>query len=520
MAKVLLINPVVRQEDNPKHIPYGIALLAAIADKEGHEVQIFDANGWRVDDKTLASVFEADDWDVVGIGGISTTYGYVKKLLALAERHAPRALRVLGGGLLTAIPQDIMRLMPSVNIGAVGEAFLTFPEILQKVDQKDPDWRGVKGIIWRDDEGKSHLNPPRELIPDLDALPYPAWDMLPLDIYFKNSALLYSEEVFSSRRRMDINGSFGCPYICRFCFHLGLAGDLQYEDPKNPSADVVFTHDRTYRMHSPKYLVQMAKHMRQKYGADYLLFFDENLLAINAASKNTWLPGICKEWIAQGLQPTCSRLGVPHDPEACKDGIHWGGTSHASLANPTILRMMKESGCSQLLYGYESFSARILRNVGKGATPEANERSLRLTLEAGIRPIPNQIMAFPDEFFDSLIDCVEAWDRMGIQVKPFFATAYPGTEWYNRYKEKILAQYGGDLDAYLMDLGDATKITGNICENFTPVELLGLRELMVNRDLKRIREYEKLWISLHGQPTFSEVKWAGAEKRRKLASKV
>ena len=47
MVKVLLINPVVRQEDVPKHIPYGIAQLAAIVDQAGHKVQIFDANAWR-----------------------------------------------------------------------------------------------------------------------------------------------------------------------------------------------------------------------------------------------------------------------------------------------------------------------------------------------------------------------------------------------------------------------------------------------------------------------------------------
>ena len=89
---------------------------------------------------------------------------------------------------------------------------------------------------------------------------------------------------------------------------------------------------------------------------------------------------------------------------------------------------------------------------------------------------------------------------MGIQVKPFFATPYPGSEWYYTYKDRILEQYNGDLEAFLLDLGDATKITAAICENFNAVELLGLRELMVNRDLKRIDEYERLWLRQHGKP--------------------
>ena len=62
----------------------------------------------------------------------------------------------------------------------------------------------------------------------------------------------------------------------------------------------------------------------------------------------------------------------------------------------------------------------------------------------------------------------------------------------------------GDLDAFLMDLGDATKITAVISENFNAVELLGLRELMLNRDLKRIDEYEKIWRAQHGEPVIPD----------------
>ena len=170
------------------------------------------------------------------------------------------------------------------------------------------------------------------------------------------------------------------------------------------------------------------------------------------------------------------------------------------MIKPELLNLLYESGCSQLCYGLESFSDRILKNLGKGTTAAQNDRSLKLTMEAGIRPIPNQIVGFPDEFFDSIRDSVHAWERLGIQVKPFFATPYPGSEWYYTYKDRILEQYGGDLEAFLLDLGDATKITAVISENFNAVELLGLRELMVNRDIRRVNEYEKVWRAQHGEP--------------------
>src|SRR5258706_39131 len=185
---------------------------------------------------------------------------------------------------------------------------------------------------------------------------------------------------------MDINASYGCPFICRFCFHLGTAGDLQYLPAEDGSGgqEVVFTHDRVNRWHSARYVVDMVKHVRNKYGVDFVLFLDEDVIAMDTASRHTWLPELCRLWIAEGLQPQCVRDGVPHDPEKCT-GVHWGGTSHAALIRPETLKLMKEAGCSQLLYGLESFSARVLRNVGKGATPESNERAIRITLEAGIR---------------------------------------------------------------------------------------------------------------------------------------
>jgi len=118
-------------------------------------------------------------------------------------------------------------------------------------------------------------------------------------------------------------------------------------------------------------------------------------------------------------------------------------------------------------------------------------------LEAGIRPIPNQMFGFPDDDFDSIRDNIAAWKRLGLNVKPFFATPYPGTEWYYTYRDRILQQYGGDLEEFLLDLGDATTVTAVISKKFNAVELSGLRALMMKHDLRRIDAYEAEWNRLH-----------------------
>lgn len=497
MAKVLFINPTVREEDVPRHVPYGIALLAAIAIENGHQVQVYDENAWREGDETLLRVLDADDWDVIALGGITTAYGSVKRIVKITREKYPNKLIVLGGGVLTSLANDMMTWMPQVDIGVIGEAFVTFTEILAMIDTGQQHWENIKGIIFRPKEGGLSTTPIRPLIEDLDALPYPAWDLFPLEEhYFPNSEVLYSEEGMLASRRLDINASYGCSLICRYCFHLGIAGDMRYEKDKNGELQAVFdqpgNYTRTIRYHSPEYIVKMVRHAYDKYNINFIGFLDENLMTMDQYSGRTWMNEICRLWHEYDLVPKYEYDGDGN----IKDwtGVHWSGTSHATLCTKEILATMRAAGCSHLVYGYESFAPHVLKTIGKGASRETNLRSFFWTLEAGIRPVPNQIIGFPNEDFKSIRMNLEAWKELGIVVKPHFATPYPGSEWFTIYRKKLEEQYGGDLEAFILDLGDASKITGVISKNFSAVELVGLRDMMLNSDHRHIDEYEKIWL--------------------------
>ena len=109
---------------------------------------------------------------------------------------------------------------------------------------------------------------------------------------------------------------------------------------------------------------------------------------------------------------------------------------------------------------------------------------------------------------------MKAWDDLGIVTKPHFATAYPGSLWFTEYRDEILSQYKGqgkklglhdDLEAYIYDLGDASRVSGVISKNFNAVELVGLREMMLHRQYDKIDQYEKEWRRKHnirdGEPS-------------------
>ena len=293
MAKVLFVNPLIREEDDPRHVPYGMALLASIVSRQGHLVQVFDANAWRASDDVTTQVLKADRWDVIALGGITTAYRSIKHIVGMAKALAPQALVVAGGGFLTSMPRDIMRFLPQVDVGVVGEAFVSFPELLRRVDAGAPDWAAVPGLAWRNAEGRTRLNPEQPLLQDIDTLPYPAWELFPLEVYFKNSMALYSEEGMLARRRLDVNASYGCSLICRFCFHLGIAGDLQ-QVAKDGEADVTFTHKRVIRYHSPRYVVDLVNCARSRFGIDFISLLDENVMTMHQSSVKRWLSDIAR----------------------------------------------------------------------------------------------------------------------------------------------------------------------------------------------------------------------------------
>ncbi len=501
----------------------------AVVDRDWRwKQQLYDANAHRVDDleldhmKGLDAVLEADDWDIFLIGGIVTSYNYIKHAVKRARRVRPNCRIIVGGGFFSALPYDLMRLMPEIDYGVIGEAYRTLPELVDALEHgKNVD---VPGIAAREND-QIRFTAPREIIPDLDWLPFPKYEYAPLEIYFRNSADLLSEEAYFSRKRIDLLGSLGCGFLCQFCWDLGITTTPKYLKAEDhievkggrPLPTVM-------RYHSPKYLADLIEHCRNSfrkieyeledgtwvgagYPVDFFAWLDENLQTSIAKTKGKWFADLKEELEKRNLIPKCVREGFPHDPDKC-DGPHMGGTGHAGLCRPEYLKTLREIGFSYLDYGLETWDRRILRWLGKGSTVERNAQAIFETLEAGIRPIPNQIIGFPQEDWESIKAMVDAWEKYGIVTVPFIMTAYPGSEIFETNRKLVLDQYGGDMDAFLSDLEDATKVTAVLCKNFTSMELAGIQAILgqaaKSRDFKNLRRLlalsEHEWRRMRGLP--------------------
>ena len=228
---------------------------------------------------------------MIATGGITTAYASIKKIVNVARQYAPKALIVMGGGALTSMPHDVCDFCLRSIWALWARRSLRFRNYSAWWTRSRMIRPTFKGVIWRDPSGTCRLSDPRPLLQDLDSLPPPAWEFFPLDIYFKNSSTLLSVEAMQAKRRLDINMSYGCSLVCRFCFHLGLTGDMRYIQDDEGNRDVAFTWDRQLRFHSSDYVVNLVKYARERFGVDFIAMLDENLMTMNTATRGKWLPG-------------------------------------------------------------------------------------------------------------------------------------------------------------------------------------------------------------------------------------
>ena len=276
--KVLLINPPVRQRQTPQDIPVGLAMIASVTKQEGHQVAFLDLNANRVPLQVAAEEIMLDDYDVIGIGGLSSQYKDIKQILPICRQIHPDALIVAGGGFVTYMPDKMLRLRPEIDIIAIGEAEETWADLLKEAQRGD--YTKVKGIAYRDCNGKIMFTEPRPLIADMDTLPYPAYELLDLDKYSENYQFCLSEELLTTKRKIHMITERGCPRQCTFCTHNGMS---RWDQLVSVGKDKVKQLDKDYgfqqiaRFNTPKFVVKHLKHLVENYDLGYVFIADENL---------------------------------------------------------------------------------------------------------------------------------------------------------------------------------------------------------------------------------------------------
>jgi len=105
----------------------------------------------------------------------------VLELIRFVKRVDPQKLVIAGGVNARNLRKRFFDA--GVDVIVLSEAERTIVEIAEAVRGKR-NLTDVPGIAFRDETGRETVNRPGPMTVDLDELPFPAWDLLPLEKYW------------------------------------------------------------------------------------------------------------------------------------------------------------------------------------------------------------------------------------------------------------------------------------------------------------------------------------------------
>jgi radical SAM superfamily enzyme YgiQ (UPF0313 family) len=425
MFKVLLINPPIREGEPPRHIPTGLAIIASVLRNEGYKVSVLDINAERIGPEEVEKRLDKfSSYDIVGIGGLITTYRYIKQLMPKIKQHVPKAKIILGGGVVTENP-TLLLSKTDADIAVVGEGEITLVELF-KVLENDGDVKDVLGICYKKG-GKIIQTGKRMLITKLDSLPFPAWDLFPMDIYLNNVS---TSDLIGIKTEINILASRGCSNNCNYCYHIFGRG------PRFRSVDNI---------------IAEMKELKEKYGVESFTILDDTFTIIKER-----ILEFCQKYIESGI------------------GLPWSCYARVNQVDTEMIKAMKRAGCFWIGYGIESGSQKILNNMNKGVTVEHAEEAVWLTRNLGVYCNTTFMFGYPGETLETIKESVDFCKKNMIKTTFFLTTPYPGTVLYEQVKDRILKKYGKE-EKFIEVLGDATEFTVNLTD-FSDELLLKLKE--------------------------------------------
>ncbi|MEM1515648.1 MAG: radical SAM protein [Candidatus Bathyarchaeia archaeon] len=386
--KIVLINPPSHSSEllriGIKAPPLGLAYLASMLERSGYDVKIIDALALDLSLTQVRDILNKEQPEIIGITASTPMINDAYKVARNAKNVCPNSTVILGGPHPTFLPIETLQECQSIDIVCIGEGEETIVEIADII-RKKMDLANVKGIAFRTRDNRIVKTEPRPLIKDLDSLPPPAWHLLPMDKYTVLGKKTVICHVMSSR---------GCPFQCIFC-----------------SSSKIF--GRKYRARSAKNVVDEIEFLVSNYNPESIEFSDDEF-TLNQ----------------KRVEEICYEL------KRRKIDIPWACGSRVDTISTSLLKKMKEAGCSFIYYGIESASQRILNFIKKGITIDQIKRAVMLTKEIGIKMMGSFIVGFPDETKEEIKSTLSFPKKLKIDYAQFtVATPYPGTELYEMAKK-------------------------------------------------------------------------------------
>jgi radical SAM superfamily enzyme YgiQ (UPF0313 family) len=375
-TRVMLVNPPLL-EDNAHHPlfpPLGLTYLAAVLKQDNHEIKIIDCPIDNLNHKKLSKELANFEPKLIGITSMTPTIKSAIIAAQNAKEVCPESTVIFGGPHVTFMDQQILKEENAVDIVVRGEGELTLQELAQN-EIIPKNLQKIKGITFRKDN-KIIRTVERPYIQNLDELPLPAYEYVPLEKYRIHGKI-----------HLPIMTSRGCPFQCSFCVASEIFG-------------------ARFRARSCKNVVDELEWLKDEHGANAISFQDDTLT-----------------FDRKRILDICAEI------EKRKINLPWGCQTRVDQVTKEVLSKMKKASCNLVSFGIESGCQEILDAVKKKITISQAQKSIKWAKDEGLFVAVSTIMGYPGETKEMMHQTLKFIRR----IEPddawlCIATPYPGTD--------------------------------------------------------------------------------------------
>lgn len=428
--------------------PLGLGYISSVIKKEGYYTDCLNLNHFEgTIEEIIKKSLDAKKYDIVCTGNMGIGYLVLEKIINSVRIHSSTPKIILGGAIITPEPEFIFKALKP-DFGVLGEGEVTIIELLNAI-KNNKCLDKVDGIIyWK--EGKPFITKSRKLIEDLDSLPLPDFQGFNFEEQLSNMSSNSSPYgLFDFPRTYPVMSSRGCPFHCTFCYHcLGLK----------------------YRTRSIPNVINELKFAIKKYKINTICIYDD-LFSVNKKRLYEFCYHIKK--LLKEIDWECK----------------WTCQLSVINVNKGMLKVLKDSGCYAVSFGFESYNQKVLNSMKKPITPKMIDNAIKLTLKSGLVIQGNFIFGDRAETKETAKITLDYWKKeCKGQIHIGFVQPYPGSEIYDLCVKKEIITDKLDFIKNKMHYFNWFNMT----DNMTDKEILWLKkEILVARD-----KYSKCTIPL------------------------